>query len=152
MSNDCVIFLVFQSNKTEVIYYDFGSLVLVYLNADKADEAYHILKQSTFEDRPILTMILPLLKPANLPEDVQPLLVMVNVKSGGCQVSLFVIWKWAFSILLLLWFSLLKNLKKSWLVRSGQNSFWKYYYYYYLMWNKFNFYIYLCIYNSLFFI
>uniref|UniRef100_A0AA85JKA2 Diacylglycerol kinase n=1 Tax=Trichobilharzia regenti TaxID=157069 RepID=A0AA85JKA2_TRIRE len=69
----------------EVIYYDFGSLVLVYLNAERADEAYHILKQSTFEDRPILAMILPRLKPAKLPDDIKPLLVLVNVKSGGCQ-------------------------------------------------------------------
>ncbi|CAH8454484.1 unnamed protein product [Heterobilharzia americana] len=71
----------------EVIYYDFGSLVLVYLNAERADEAYHILKQSTFEDRPILAMILPRLKPAKLPDDIKPLLVLVNVKSGGCQGS-----------------------------------------------------------------
>ncbi|KAK4473292.1 hypothetical protein MN116_002569 [Schistosoma mekongi] len=69
----------------EVIYYDFGSLVLVYLNAERADEAYHILKQSTFEDRPILAMILPRLKPSKLPDDIKPLLVLVNVKSGGCQ-------------------------------------------------------------------
>ncbi|OON15116.1 diacylglycerol kinase catalytic domain protein, partial [Opisthorchis viverrini] len=69
----------------EVIYYDFGSLVLVYSNPERADEAYHILKQSTFEDRPILAMILPRLIAANLPNDVQPLLVLVNVKSGGCQ-------------------------------------------------------------------
>ncbi|CAH8492600.1 unnamed protein product [Schistosoma haematobium] len=69
----------------EVIYYDFGSLVLVYLNAERADEAYHLLKQSTFEDRPILVMILPRLKPSKLPDDIRPLLVLVNVKSGGCQ-------------------------------------------------------------------
>ncbi|CAH8469969.1 unnamed protein product [Schistosoma turkestanicum] len=69
----------------EVIYYDFGSLVLVYLNAERADEAYHLLKQSTFEDRPILVMILPRLKPNKLPDDIKPLLVLVNVKSGGCQ-------------------------------------------------------------------
>ncbi|THD27831.1 Diacylglycerol kinase [Fasciola hepatica] len=69
----------------EVIYYDFGSLVIVYLNPERADEAYHILKQSTFEDRPILAMILPRLQPADLPNGVQPLLVLVNVKSGGCQ-------------------------------------------------------------------
>lgn len=72
--------------ESEVIYYDFGSLVIVYLNPERADEAYHILRQSTFEDRPILAMILPRLQPANLPNGVQPLLVLVNVKSGGCQV------------------------------------------------------------------
>ncbi|CAL8105230.1 unnamed protein product [Calicophoron daubneyi] len=69
----------------EVIYYDFGSIVLVYRNSERADEAYHILKQCTFEDRPILAMILPRLQSANLPDGVHPLLVLVNVKSGGCQ-------------------------------------------------------------------
>ncbi|KAA3677994.1 diacylglycerol kinase (ATP) [Paragonimus westermani] len=69
----------------EVIYYDFGSLVIVFASPERADEAYHILKQSTFEDRPILAMILPRLLPTNLPSGVQPLLVLVNVKSGGCQ-------------------------------------------------------------------
>ncbi|VDN13095.1 unnamed protein product [Dibothriocephalus latus] len=69
----------------EVIYYDFGSLVIVYTNAEKADEAYRLLKSSTFEDRPILAMILPRIQPERVLEGTQPLLVFVNVKSGGCQ-------------------------------------------------------------------
>ncbi|VDO03540.1 unnamed protein product [Rodentolepis nana] len=69
----------------EVIYYDFGSLVVIYSNAEKADEAYRLLKNSTFEDRPILAMILPRIKPEFILEGTQPLLVFVNVKSGGCQ-------------------------------------------------------------------
>uniref|UniRef100_A0A0X3PW72 Diacylglycerol kinase n=2 Tax=Schistocephalus solidus TaxID=70667 RepID=A0A0X3PW72_SCHSO len=69
----------------EVIYYDFGSLVIVYTNAEKADEAYRLLKNSTFEDRPILAMILPRIQPERVLEGTQPLLVFVNVKSGGCQ-------------------------------------------------------------------
>ncbi|KAL5110455.1 Diacylglycerol kinase theta [Taenia crassiceps] len=69
----------------EVIYYDFGSLVVIYSNAEKADEAYRLLKNSTFEDRPILAMILPRIKPEHILDGTQPLLVFVNVKSGGCQ-------------------------------------------------------------------
>lgn len=69
----------------EVIYYDFGSLVVIYSNAEKADEAYRILKNSTFEDRPILAMILPRIRPEYILDGTQPLLVFVNVKSGGCQ-------------------------------------------------------------------
>ncbi|KAM3179450.1 hypothetical protein ACTXT7_000565 [Hymenolepis weldensis] len=69
----------------KVIYYDFGSLVVIYSNAEKADEAYRLLKNSTFEDRPILAMILPRIKPEFILEGTQPLLVFVNVKSGGCQ-------------------------------------------------------------------
>ncbi len=68
-----------------MIYYDFGSLVVVYSNAEKADEAYRLLKNSTFEDRPILAMILPRIKPDKNLEGTQPLVVFVNVKSGGCQ-------------------------------------------------------------------
>uniref|UniRef100_A0A5K3F901 diacylglycerol kinase (ATP) n=2 Tax=Mesocestoides corti TaxID=53468 RepID=A0A5K3F901_MESCO len=69
----------------EVIYYDFGSLVAIYSNAEKADEAYRLLKNSTFEDRPILAMILPRIQPEHILDGTQPLLVFVNVKSGGCQ-------------------------------------------------------------------
>lgn len=74
----CVVFV-------EVIYYDFGSLVVIYSNAEKAEEAYRLLKNSTFEDRPILAMILPRIKPEYILDGTQPLLVFVNVKSGGCQ-------------------------------------------------------------------
>lgn len=69
----------------EVIYYDFGSLVVIYSSAEKADEAHRLLKNSTFEDRPILAMILPRIQPERILEGTQPLLVFVNVKSGGCQ-------------------------------------------------------------------
>lgn len=36
-------------------------------------------------EKPLLTMILPRILPERIPPDVQPLLILMNVKSGGCQ-------------------------------------------------------------------
>lgn len=90
----------------EVIYYEYGyvllpsssssscisspssrrSLVLLYSSAEKAEAAYQLLKEDTFDEKPLLVLILPRLIPQLIPENINPLLVFVNVKSGGCQV------------------------------------------------------------------
>ncbi len=36
-------------------------------------------------ERPLVVLILPKIQPNLIPEGVQPLLVFVNIKSGGCQ-------------------------------------------------------------------
>uniref|UniRef100_A0A0A9YJ48 Diacylglycerol kinase n=1 Tax=Lygus hesperus TaxID=30085 RepID=A0A0A9YJ48_LYGHE len=67
------------------IYYEYGSMVITYKDAKKAVKALYILRESSYEDKQLLVMLLPNIEPSMVPPGVQPLLVFVNVKSGGCQ-------------------------------------------------------------------
>ncbi|XP_044258463.1 diacylglycerol kinase theta isoform X8 [Tribolium madens] len=67
------------------IYYEYGSMVITYEDSDKAVRALYTLRESKFEDKHLLVMLLPNIEPSMTPSGVQPLLVFVNVKSGGCQ-------------------------------------------------------------------
>ncbi|KAK2703868.1 hypothetical protein QYM36_017796 [Artemia franciscana] len=72
-------------NSLGPIYYEYGSMVLTYTNSDSAMEAFYIFRESSYEDKHLLVMILPNVVPELIPPEVKPLLVFVNVKSGGCQ-------------------------------------------------------------------
>ncbi|XP_076766753.1 diacylglycerol kinase theta isoform X5 [Xylocopa sonorina] len=67
------------------IYYEYGSMVIIYEDSNKAVRALYALRESKHEDKHLLVMLLPSIEPSMVPPDVQPLLVFVNVKSGGCQ-------------------------------------------------------------------
>ncbi|XP_043194668.1 diacylglycerol kinase theta-like isoform X1 [Amphibalanus amphitrite] len=67
------------------IYYEYGSLVIVYNNAEDGTRAYYALQEASYEDKHLLVMILPSLSPELIPPGVRPVLFFVNVKSGGCQ-------------------------------------------------------------------
>ncbi|CAI2724077.1 unnamed protein product [Schistosoma spindalis] len=69
----------------EVIYYESGCLVLNYHSSEKAEQAYELLNESIFMNKPLTALLLPTIRPQNLPKGIQPLLVFVNLKSGGCQ-------------------------------------------------------------------
>ncbi|CAH8449819.1 unnamed protein product [Schistosoma turkestanicum] len=69
----------------EVIYYESGCLVLNYHSSEKAEQAYELLNESVFMDKPLTALLLPTIHPQNVPKGIQPLLVFVNLKSGGCQ-------------------------------------------------------------------
>lgn len=43
----------------DVIYYEYGSLVLVYNNAERATRAYKLLQGRPFDDKQILVLLLP---------------------------------------------------------------------------------------------
>ncbi|XP_071051112.1 diacylglycerol kinase theta isoform X2 [Onthophagus taurus] len=72
-------------SKIGPIYYEYGSMVITYEDSDKAVRALYALRESKFEDKHLLVMLLPNIEPTMVPTGVQPLLVFVNVKSGGCQ-------------------------------------------------------------------
>lgn len=67
------------------IYYEYGSMVVTYEDANKAVRALYILRDCYVEEKHLLVMLLPNVEPTMVPNGVQPLLVFVNVKSGGCQ-------------------------------------------------------------------
>ncbi|XP_024883380.1 diacylglycerol kinase theta isoform X8 [Temnothorax curvispinosus] len=67
------------------IYYEYGSVVIIYEDQDTAVRALYTLRETKCEDKLLLVMILPSIEPSMIPTGVQPLLVFVNVKSGGCQ-------------------------------------------------------------------
>lgn len=67
------------------IYYEFGSLVITFDDSKKAVSAFYKLREEKFDNRPLLVMLLPNIEPSMIPANVKPLLVFVNVQSGGCQ-------------------------------------------------------------------
>ncbi|XP_040160367.1 diacylglycerol kinase theta isoform X5 [Anopheles arabiensis] len=80
-------FLGFENKFSSIgpIYYEYGSLVITYENASKAVRAFQALRESKYEEKHLLVLLLPNIEPSMVPAGVQPLLVFVNVKSGGCQ-------------------------------------------------------------------
>ncbi|XP_023931570.1 diacylglycerol kinase theta-like, partial [Lingula anatina] len=69
----------------DVIYYEYGSVVLTYNSTEEATSAFSLLKNAIFDEKQLLVLLLPNIQPHMIPENVIPLLVFVNVKSGGCQ-------------------------------------------------------------------
>jgi diacylglycerol kinase (ATP) len=69
----------------EVIYYEHGAMVLVYNDSDRATRAYSILRQAHHDQKQLLVLMLPNIQSQSIPSNISPLLVFVNVKSGGQQ-------------------------------------------------------------------
>ncbi|CAF1103121.1 unnamed protein product [Adineta steineri] len=82
---------IFQSNKDlkwdnmDVIYYEHGAMVLVYNDSHRATRAFTILQKAYYDQNKLLVLMLPNIQPQVLTSNISPLLVFVNVKSGGQQ-------------------------------------------------------------------
>ncbi|XP_030762048.1 diacylglycerol kinase theta isoform X2 [Sitophilus oryzae] len=73
-------------SKIGPIYYEYGSMVVTFEDAETAVRALYILREARLEEKQnLLVMLLPNIEPSMIPADVHPLLVFVNVKSGGRQ-------------------------------------------------------------------
>ncbi|ESO02945.1 hypothetical protein HELRODRAFT_81183 [Helobdella robusta] len=72
-------------SKFDVIYYEYGSLVLMYCSTERASRSYKLLQEASFDDKQILVLLLPNIQPLMIQSSTTPLLVLVNVKSGGQQ-------------------------------------------------------------------
>ncbi|KAK0404838.1 hypothetical protein QR680_017658 [Steinernema hermaphroditum] len=67
------------------IYFEYGSLVITFNTPKAATAAVQKLQNATYEDKKLIVLCLPNVQPHMFEKDVEPLLVLVNVKSGGCQ-------------------------------------------------------------------
>ncbi|VDO15582.1 unnamed protein product, partial [Brugia timori] len=69
------------------IYFEYGSLVITFNTAKAATSAVQRLQNAVYEEKKLIVLCLPNVQPHMLSPDCEPLLVLVNVKSGGCQGS-----------------------------------------------------------------
>ncbi|PAV83429.1 hypothetical protein WR25_08674 [Diploscapter pachys] len=67
------------------IYFEYGSLVITFNSSRAATSAVQKLQNAIYEEKKLIVLCLPNIQPKMLPPDSEPLLVLVNVKSGGCQ-------------------------------------------------------------------
>lgn len=67
------------------IYFEYGSLIITFNTPKAATAAVQRLQNATYKDKKLIVLCLPNVQTHMLPPDVEPLLVLVNVKSGGCQ-------------------------------------------------------------------
>uniref|UniRef100_A0A914WG94 Diacylglycerol kinase n=1 Tax=Plectus sambesii TaxID=2011161 RepID=A0A914WG94_9BILA len=67
------------------IYFEYGSLVITFNTPKAASAAVQRLQNAVYEDKKLIVLCLPNVQPHMLAKNVEPLLVLVNVKSGGCQ-------------------------------------------------------------------
>jgi diacylglycerol kinase (ATP) len=85
---DILMEVIGRDNKFQSIgpiYYEYGSLVITYNNSENAVRAFYALRDSIYEEKNLLVLLLPTISPSMMPPKVVPLLVFVNAKSGGCQ-------------------------------------------------------------------
>ncbi len=71
--------------KFDVIYYEYGSMVILYEESAKAVKAHNLLRDSVYEGKQLMVLLLPSIQHQMILPNVSPLLVFVNVKSGGQQ-------------------------------------------------------------------
>ncbi|XP_033117399.1 diacylglycerol kinase theta-like isoform X3 [Anneissia japonica] len=69
----------------DMVYAQYGSACVSFIDHEAAVKAYYILKDTTYEDKLLTVLFLPEIHLEMLPEDHCPLLVFVNTRSGGCQ-------------------------------------------------------------------
>ena len=67
------------------IYFEYGSLVITFNTPKAATAAVLKLQNAIYEDKKLVVLCLPNVQSHIILPDVEPLLVLVNVKSGGCQ-------------------------------------------------------------------
>lgn len=57
-----LIFLLFADirwKKFDVIYYEYGALVMLFNSGEMVSKAYHILSNASFDDKQFLVLLLP---------------------------------------------------------------------------------------------
>ncbi|XP_041479326.1 diacylglycerol kinase theta-like isoform X2 [Lytechinus variegatus] len=72
-------------NAVNSVYEQYGAAIVCFKDPEVAMKAFYVLKDQSYDDRPLTVLFIPEIHCEALSEDAIPLLVFVNVKSGGCQ-------------------------------------------------------------------
>ncbi|XP_033640352.1 diacylglycerol kinase theta-like isoform X2 [Asterias rubens] len=67
------------------VYVQYGAAIVAFEDHDAAVQAYHVIKDATYEEKPVNCLFLPEIHMDCLRPEATPLLLFINVKSGGCQ-------------------------------------------------------------------
>ncbi|XP_022106252.1 diacylglycerol kinase theta-like isoform X2 [Acanthaster planci] len=67
------------------VYVQYGAAIVAFEDHDAAITAYHVLKDATYEEKPVTLLFIPEIHIDCLRPEATPLLLFINVKSGGCQ-------------------------------------------------------------------
>ena len=75
------------------IYYEYGSLIITYDNADIAVKAFYMLRDSCYEDKNLLVLVLPNISAANLSIGVRVsncllFVITATTSQSNCNLSL----------------------------------------------------------------
>ena len=65
-------------NGFDVIYYEYGALVLDYTTSEKATRVFNILKDAFFDEKQLLVLLLP---------NIQVCLAIATIMQRGCYMS-----------------------------------------------------------------
>lgn len=65
------LFLAYKFRQIGPIYYEYGSLIITYDNADIAVKAYYRLREHSVEDKQLLVLLLPNIMPEMIPKGVR---------------------------------------------------------------------------------
>ena len=55
----CCVFTENKWERFDVIYYEYGALVLIYNNSERASRAFNILQEASFDEKQLLVLLLP---------------------------------------------------------------------------------------------
>lgn len=58
------------------IYYEYGSVIITYDNADIAVKAYYMLREETYDDKPLIVLLLPNIYPDNIKQGTRVCLAL----------------------------------------------------------------------------
>jgi diacylglycerol kinase (ATP) len=72
--------IAYKFRQVGPIYYEYGSLIITYDNADIAVKAFYMLREASYEDRNLLVLMLP-----NISADMIPTGVRVR---DLCQIDI----------------------------------------------------------------
>ncbi|XP_030830210.1 diacylglycerol kinase theta isoform X6 [Strongylocentrotus purpuratus] len=72
-------------NAVNNVYEQYGAAIVCFKDPEVAIKAFYVLKDQSYDDRPLTVLFIPEIHSEALSEDAIPLLVFVNIKSGGCQ-------------------------------------------------------------------
>ncbi|OAF68875.1 hypothetical protein A3Q56_03404 [Intoshia linei] len=75
----------FIEYELNAIYHEFGTIIISFENSKDANIAIQRFQSVTINDKQVYSNLLPIINEKMIPDDVVPLLVLINVKSGGQQ-------------------------------------------------------------------